>query len=398
MAAPAVTRPAGRARGGGRARPERRSPNTRLTRRMYAWHRWTGLVSGIFLFVLSATGAVAVFKHEIDRLVTPAMVVAPGSGRVGIDDAVRAVRARFPGERVASVTLSDAPTAAHRVSLDDGSEGREAFVSPYTGVVTGSRTGETVANVIRQTHVRFYYFGWQGRVVVGVFGLALLVSTATGLLIYAPFMKGLAFGQIRWRQRLQLVVADWHKLVGIVALAFNLLIAVTGAVLGLENLTRFAPRAGAAIHADPDPALTASPPAPGEALVGVDEALRLARAALPGMTPASVILPVAGESHYLIYGDYPGRISMKNASWVVLDAASGRTIARHAAPAAPPVMRAYNLIDPLHFGYFGGRVVKVLYCVLGMTSAFLSLTGFALWYLKRRRRRPAAAAPRLAVR
>jgi hypothetical protein len=41
--------------------------------------------------------------------------------------------------------------------------------------------------------------------------------------------------------RLQLATSDWHKFIGIAALAFNLSIAFTGAFLGLDNLFWFTP-------------------------------------------------------------------------------------------------------------------------------------------------------------
>src|SRR5207249_11033363 len=118
----------------------------------------------------------------------------------------------------------------------------------------GTRRGENFANVLRQLHLRFYFFGFWGRVVVGAFGVILLISTITGLLIYWRFMRGvfaqgLRFWQIR--KGPQLSTSDLHKLVGIGALVFNLVIAFTGAFLGLENLARYAPGVQQALQPRP---------------------------------------------------------------------------------------------------------------------------------------------------
>lgn len=37
--------------------------SARRTRQLYLWHRWTGLATGVFIFILSLTGAVAIFKN-----------------------------------------------------------------------------------------------------------------------------------------------------------------------------------------------------------------------------------------------------------------------------------------------------------------------------------------------
>jgi uncharacterized iron-regulated membrane protein len=59
-----------------------------------------------------------------------------------------------------------------------------------------------------------------------------------------------------------------------------------------------------------------------------------------------------------------------------------------------------GLMEPLHFGDFGGLTLKWLYFVLGMTPAFLSISGTLIWLdsrQQRQQRRPTAA-PAQAVR
>jgi uncharacterized iron-regulated membrane protein len=44
----------------------------------------------------------------------------------------------------------------------------------------------------------------------------------------------------------------------------------------------------------------------------------------------------------------------------------------------------YDIISSqVHYGKYGGWPVKVIYCLLGLTGAILSITGFLLWYKKR---------------
>src|SRR5690606_23541611 len=126
----------------------------------------------------------------------------------------------------------------------------QLMVDPYTAEVLGTRDySASFVFVLRQLHLRFFAFGWQGRVVVGAFGLVLLVSIVAGLLIYGRFIRALPrWWSIRRGRGLQIAASDLHKLVGIVALAFNIVIASTGAVLGLENLARYSPRVSHALH------------------------------------------------------------------------------------------------------------------------------------------------------
>src|SRR3546814_13544545 len=82
-------------------------------------------------------------------------------------------------------------------------------------------------------HVRLYEGNW-GQQLVGIGGLALAVVAITGLMIYGNFMKRQVWPAVRNRKNIRIVMADWHKLIGISPLAFTLVIALTGAWLGLQ--------------------------------------------------------------------------------------------------------------------------------------------------------------------
>jgi uncharacterized iron-regulated membrane protein len=364
-------------------------------RQLYAWHKWTGLVAGVFLFFLAFTGAVAVFKHEIDWLVTPALRVKPQAGKASLDEVMKNARDLYLGLELQGIQLSRDARTAHVINAVEKTTGKDAggeaarwqiFADPYTGQVTGARTGETLANVIRQTHVRFYYFGAWGRVVVGAFGLALLVSTVTGLLIYGRFMKavflrGLRFWEIR-RDNWKFVTSDWHKLIGILTLVFNLVFAVTGAVLGLENLARYAPKLQRKIH----PLPTIKPPQTVNPDFSLDTAITNARAALAGFEPDGVVPAKAGRWHLTVHGKIKGRFERDNSSFVLIDTTNGRPLETFAAAPLGALTVAYNTMEPLHFGNFAGLWLKIVYLLAGLITSLLSVSGFVLWRIKARRR------------
>ncbi len=69
---------------------------------------------------------------------------------------------------------------------------------------------------------------------------------------------------------------------------------------------------------------------------------------------------------------------------------------------APLASRAYDVLDPLHFGYFGeswgtlaGYAVRALWCAMGFAPTALLWTGLSLW---RRRARGGTTARRALLR
>lgn len=77
---------------------------------------------------------------------------------------------------------------------------------------------------------------------------------------------------------------------------------------------------------------------------------------------------------------------MIGSSEVGIDAVTGKPYFVSSDAKVPAVTRAYYWMDPLHFGYWGGRISQVLYVILGLTTGFLSVTGFIVWYMKVRRK------------
>jgi len=358
----------------------------RRVRQFYAWHKWTGLISAFFVFIICFSGAIAVFKEEIDRLVTPAKVVRTGGSRAPLSVVIANVRRQLPRARLGAITFPERADAAYVIAAQDGRQRLEIFADPYTGAVTGTRTGETLANVIRQTHLRFFYFGYWGRVVVGLFGVVLVISTVTGLFIYGRFMRGVfSRGLHFWNIRagFQLATSDWHKFVGIAALAFNLVIAFTGAFLGLENLLSYTPGAIDYLQHRPKPPARTSGETRARSRIGVDDQLRIAREALPGFEPQIVNLADRG-ARALIYGKMGGMLARERTSYVIVDTATGAVIEKFRQTEAQTGSALYFLVEPLHYGAFAGVIGKIVYLLFGMTGAFLSITGFLLWWRKRR--------------
>lgn len=357
-----------------------------LTRTLYVVHRWTGLASAIFILFFSVTGAVAVYYSEIDRWASPGLAVPRSDqSRSALQPALDAARAVAPERAPELMWLPSRPDEAIVVRLAPGVDLFRVFVDPSTSRVTGTTSGEHIANVVRQTHLRFYFFGWQGRVVTGLFGLVLLLSAVTGVFIYAPFMRGVWRAGLRWWQirdgRSQLAWSDVHKLIGVTALFFNVIIGVSGAVLGLENLQRFSPALATALHPSPGRYEVAA----CDQAAPLDQVVDAAQRDIDGLRATLVSFPSPRQPFYTVSGDLPGRLRASGTSWVAVDRCA-RVLDRFDARRSELSASAYQWMEPLHFGDWGGWPLKLLYCLLGMTSGVLAITGLGLAAMKWRHR------------
>ena len=378
---------------------------------LFRWHLWFGLVSGLGMFIVGLTGALAVFAEEIDWLVIPPLrASAPSAGApfLAAGTILEKAQAAYPQGRVGALHLSTRPSFAHVAALQVRKDGRnqriDAYLNPYTGVVQGERgvTGgyfSSVYQFLRQTHVRLLLGLW-GRVFVGVLGVSLVVSCITGLYIYRGWIKKMFTLRLNggWGNRPPW--AETHKFIGVWSLLFNVLIGLTGAVLGIENLVNqveskwIKPRPAQKIAVATAEKTAAEPPrraaAPANApMLPLNALLAKAKEAFPDLTPRTITLPARAGAPVGIRGEVPSMLvaqsHVRSANGITLDSATGAVINKVDGRQNKGWTRAYWMIDPLHFGYFGGMPTKVIWFVLGLTPSVLALTGAWMWWKRRSR-------------
>jgi uncharacterized iron-regulated membrane protein len=314
----------------------------------------------------------------------------PARGLRPLDEVAAAIAARHPDRRFA-VHFQIGPHWAHTAYVYEGRTQRLLQIDPATAVIRRDHMMDgytfNVAYFLRQLHVRLL-MGFWGRVFVGVFGVTLLLSILTSLWIYRDWLRSLV--RVRRADGRRIYHMDVHKAVGLWTLAFNLMFGVTGAVLGLENLYYRiwppAPRSPAVFA--PAPPL-ASPLTPEGAVARV-----MARS--PRFRPTSVDVPVDGP--IVVRGDHPSVFIAEGASEYVVHRTTGVVALVIDARRAGWPEFLYNLLDPLHFGYFGERLgvvagyaIELLWLVAGLAPGALAITGGVMW-LERQRRRTAKRA------
>jgi len=347
----------------------------------------------MLLALVAVSGAVAVFRREIDWLTTPALRTAVPASPVSWQRAWTAAAAfdgagegawlwelrRPEGSRFAWVGLFRAPVTPTEVFVDPGS-GRRVGAREL-----GYHRG-AVAFTLRQLHVRLWMGPW-GRALVGLTGVLLVLLGVTGYVLARKAPRGPVAGRRAW-SRVHAVVGRW-------TLWFHVLTGVSGAVLGLEVVPGLVARA-TGDGAGRRKVMEGRTAVAAGWSITLDDAVAMAERAVPGSVARAVRMdprrPVVTVSL-----DQGSPWIARGASEVRVQLAEGGVVSVWDARAAGASGRAYNALDPLHFGYFGeawgtlaGYAVRVLWCALGLTPAALAVSGTVLWRLRARRRARAA--------
>jgi uncharacterized iron-regulated membrane protein len=392
-----------------------RPRKTWLRKALFQIHLWLAVILGTFIAVVCVTGAIVVFRVEMNRLTTPGTAyIRAEPRRLPLDDVLAAVLRHRPADMLHNVSMEAGTDVAWNVRTNSPNRHRiHNFVDQYRGKVVG--VDDYGLDGKPDVRTKFLQWMWDlhanllggktGRLINGFLALATVALSLSGLVIWWPGRKLLRSGFTylfggSWKRQNY----DLHKLAGFYCFALLGLISFTGAYfsfpetyrLGVERLSRMA-HAGA-----PDLCGEDGPPARtsmANRKVSYEDYITLAERAMPGYQAVFISFPLKPGKAVGVkmkgHNDWH-RIGLSN---LYLEPATGEVITRDIFAENTAGTQALKLMLPLHFGRFGERLglgnvgtyaVMVIYVIVGLAAGVLMVTGYLMYwnrYLSKRVKR-----------
>ncbi|HEX7817296.1 PepSY-associated TM helix domain-containing protein [Dyella sp.] len=368
--------------------------SARSLKRWYAVHKWSSLICTVFLLLICLTGLPLVFHEEIDNWLQPHEYEAlpADTPTASLERFTVLAHGLYPHEVIASIfvdtdepqvfiwmapsfaALKADPSVMHPIRAD----ARTAKLID-AGKVSGR--SKTFIDTMLALHSDLF-IGLPGELFLGLMAVLFVVALVSGVVLYGPFMKKLDFGTVRRGRANRLKWLDLHNLLGIVTLAWALVVGVTGVLNELST-----PLFGIWQQTDVKQMLSAyegQAKAPAQAdLPSVQMAMETARHAVPGMRIDSVVFPgnpFGSPYHYLFWAHGDRTLTSRLFSPVLVDARSGQLsdVVR-----MPWYLRALEVSRPLHFGDYGGLPLKILWALLDLITIIVLCSGLYLWVARR---------------
>ncbi|MFV0278719.1 MAG: PepSY-associated TM helix domain-containing protein, partial [Parahaliea sp.] len=244
-----------------------------------------------------------------------------------------------------------------------------------------------LAELLVRFHADLYLGSPLGLIVTGLLGLALFASLVTGVVIHRKILGELF--SFRPRRSLRLLWTDSHKVLGVWGLLFHSVIAFTGAFLGFAAVVLVPAAALVSFGGDQQALMAAVLPDIDPRPSGEPRELRFAalldtlRAKADGdLVSISLLLP-EDRKGLLVANTQPGAgMTPRMLQYRLADGGFDRAYPTYGKLVgfSGPVL---DVLQPLHFGNFGGVWVKALWCVLGVSTALLALSGMMIWIERR---------------
>ena len=365
-------------------------PKGRFVARMIESHSILGLAFAALIYVVSLTGAFTIF---VDEIALWENADAPTAGEVSAEvyetALTNAYAQRIEGGEVHNL-LTYGPTGFAPVLLTRINEETADHQFHQTNWITDPQTGELLgeldqplAHVIEELHVALHLPAPWGRYLVGLLGVCMFSLIISGILAHPSIFKD-AF-KLRLDRNRRMAWTDMHNRLSVWGLPFHLVLTFTGGFLGLAGIVVGAV-ALLAYDGDQDAALAS--------IQGPQPIEGVATGQLPPIASMVRQARSQGEGIGIVLIGQPGdsggvtQIGVEDPS--ILDGRqslifrnTGEFLEPYGGAGAPGGIRALAMLQPLHYGTFGGYPVKLLYFVMALALTWVTSSGMRIWFARR---------------
>jgi len=357
--------------------------------KLNAWlHLWLGLVSGIIIVILSITGCILVFKQELNVLTKPWMRVEQPQGKSQLPPSVlyEQVSKQLPDNIIYNAWYHGQDRSV-QMNIDSDSV---VYVNPYTAEIIALVDHEDFFHFIEEGHYHLWLPDHIAHHVVGWSMAIFLILLITGLVLWWPKKwnkkhRDDSF-KIRWKARFKRLNYDLHNVLGFYSLLIALLMVLTALIMCFPWFSNAAYWVTGGVKTERIRSLSDTTQIQTVAqLSQVDKAWKLGMDSIGEYNKDQIII------------NYPKKASDVISLCVDMTAGSWRyvNLDQHTLQQLPSTdlkmkdeqfakwLRRSNYT--LHVGAFGGIPTKILYFVASLICASLPITGFYVWWGKRKK-------------
>ncbi|QBF83284.1 PepSY domain-containing protein [Shewanella maritima] len=381
-------------------------------KKLFQLHSWVGVVTGVLLFIVAFTGAVAVFAR-------PELVIWSNTVTDDVPQAVSGEQVqklvnhyseKVPAEFTENIHIY-MPTGYNYTDLTLLFESHHGDENHEHAAVYAYEIDSNTLELKREFYgaTGDYYMGRKynsgsfighfhadlhlgrpiGLILTGFMGLTLMVSVITGLYIHREMFKQLF--TFRREKSFSVLTSDAHKLFGLWGSVFHLVIGFTGAFLGLATVILLPAAAYVSFNGDQDKLVETFTAMPEPVISQEYQPTEIASimSSIEQIDQKAVLMDLTlmalNDKNSVVYARMMGG---ENFASELLEYKGNGEFAKSMSSLGDINGWAITVIEwlfPLHFGNFSGVFVKFLWGFLGLSTALIPLSGVMMWLAKRSR-------------
>ncbi len=353
---------------------------------LFQIHSWVGVKFGVLFLVVCLSGTMATLSVELDWLFMPSYRATPvPEAKMVYAETLQKIKVQYPESQIIYWEAAYEPYVCDLVHLQIDGMRKYLFVNPYTGEIQGL-INLSFKRFFRDLHY-FLFIPFQiGHFTVLFFGFLLFAAIITALSFYKNWYR--KFFEFKKGRSPISFFRSSHRLIGLWSLPFALVFSVTGIWYFIERTDI----AGVGTISNPaSPLLSIIDSVEHEVVyssidLDYDRAVLKAEEAIPGLKVKDILPPQNRTQAIYLTGKSNVSLVRHRANRIFIDPKTYEVISVQNAATIPTVMWINDIIDPLHFGTWGGICVKIIYFIGGFAITGLIYTGLKM-YTRRNRQK-----------
>lgn len=354
----------------------------RLYRVVWRWHFYAGMIIAPALIVVAATGALYIFKDELEGVIYPGVTyVDPIAERTSYEQQMAAVSAAIPTmSRTVFLQVFTNPKRATCMVIVGG-KAQYVYVDPYRGHYLGGIEQGGFFDIVLKLH-RTLFLGTTGRIIVELTTCWSIVLAVTGIYLWWPRKANQLWGVWlpRLRQKPYVILRDLHVVSGIYVALVAIVISLTGLIYTYVwgQGFKYAGQKTQAYDMFSKSMVCKSPPDAKD--LSIDRIIEIAQQTMPGNN-LTVWFPRIPNGVYLVTANNDRGPQVNE--MLFIDRASGEILEDRYNSQNKVIYQLGTWNYPLHVGSIWGLPTKFLWLVTCVVLVTLPGTGIWMWWQRR---------------
>jgi len=345
-------------------------------------HSWIGIKLSILFFIVCFSGTLATLSHEMDWLFIPNIRATPQKKFASKNLIISNLQKIYPNGKITYWLRQEEPYLCDLLNVVENKKRIYVFANPYTGDIQGY-ANLTFQRFFRDLHYFLFIPNQVGNYIVLTFGFLLFISLLTALFFYKKWWRKLFI--LQTGKGTLVFFRSLHKLVGIWSIPFTLLFSITGIWYFIERTNI----ADVAKKVNPrSPKITNFNTKIDSTLnlsytIDYDKIVRISEQAIPNLQVQGLNPAISYKNTIYVRGTSDVPLVRQRANRVYINPNTYEVVKIQNAKNSSTIMWINDIADPLHFGYWGGLVTKIIWFIMGLGISSLVLSG--IWITLKRK-------------
>lgn len=364
---------------------------------LFHTHTVAGITISAALFVIFYAGSFALFRMELRQWEDPASRKIEVK-KIDTNDAIDLIAENYPDFDLSKrFTLRQPTEAIPYMQFSGMATKRDSTTERFWGTIAAGEPlqlikEEDAHTTLSETIYRLHYLGQIpfGLYLSGLASLFFLFATITGVAIHWQHLvtKFYAFRTtVKWKQ----IWTNAHTILGLLGLPFQIVYAVTGAFFGLLTLLLI-PSAFILFGGDTDKVVATVRPEttleidPDSPLVGkadLNKFASLVEEKYPGYHIPNMVVMNYGHEDALATFYLDDERTLNGVGQIIYRLHTGKVEMEVIPNEKSYTSSVLDVLGKLHFGNYGGILLRIVYFILAMITCLMLLSGILLWQTAR---------------